>query len=200
MRMRLNIRIIILLVVSSAAVFAGEPQAQSWSAAVDGLRARLVIDSKEDFQGTVLPIVCLEIQNIADVSNAKRIWFGTRQPQFKWQVLDSKGNQVPESPTAFSIAEPPPYWITLPYDSILRFRVSVSGYGIIPNGGFALQLPGAFWQISEKEGEKYFLSATFSSSSPDENDRKEEWHGQIWKGILLLPKIEIPHRLLRVPQ
>ena len=94
--------------------------------------------------------------------------------------------------TALGAAESPQaQWseMGLPFDSTLRFRMSVSGYGIIPNGSIALQLPsGFFWQVPRKKEGGYYLSAVFSSIPAKEERRCA------WKGTLVLPAVTLPPR------
>jgi hypothetical protein len=162
------------------------PPKEAWSEMVDGIRGRLVIDHGPDFGGAEMTVVYLEIQNVSDSADAKNVCFD-EDHQFKWQLVDERGELVrDEHGIAASIMVPGPYWIVLPYDSTLRFRVSVSGYGISPEGGVALQLPGAFWQVQRKREGAYFLSATFASVMAKEERR------HAWKGVLVLPKVQLP--------
>jgi hypothetical protein len=181
-----------MLLCTATMAFGAASQAGAWSDAVDGIRGRLSIDHAPDFNGAEILVVFLEFQNTSDTGNPRRVWFAPGGGQFKWELLDGDGSRIPESASFASIMIPPAYWITLPYDSTLRFRVSVSGYGI-GRGGFVLQL-GRFWQIQRKPGSRYFLNATFSSSAPKEEESKAEWIGEFWKGTITLPAIEIPEQ------
>ena len=131
------------LLAATALGAAESPQAQ-WSEIVDGLRGRLVIEYGPDLEGAEIALVYLELQNVSDSAGIKDLWFDETH-QFKWQLQDEKGKQVPRTYPPASIFTDLGHWMILPFDSTLRFRVSVSGYGIIPNGGVALQLPSGFF-------------------------------------------------------
>ncbi|HWA28708.1 MAG TPA: hypothetical protein VG734_23865 [Lacunisphaera sp.] len=165
------------------------PAPEEWSKVENGIRGRLVIMFDPDFAGTEMPVVYLELQNVSDVANPKEIWLDPHRNFSAWNLRDETGAAVPRNQAVdASIITMGPYWITLPYDSILRFRVSVSGYGIKPNGGMAFQLPGAFWQVPRRPGGGYDLSATFKSA-PTEKDQRGAW-----TGTLVLPAVRVPAR------
>jgi hypothetical protein len=175
---------------SARKIAASDPQPanEAWSETVDGIRGRLVISYGPDFGGAEMAVVYLEIQNVSDSADPKNVGFDEDR-QFKWQLFDERGELVRDDHgIAASIMVPGPYWIVLPHDSTLRFRVSVSGYGISPGGGVALQLPGAFWQVQRKKEGAYFLSATFASVMAKEERRRA------WKGVLVLPRVQLPPR------
>jgi len=137
-----------------------------------------------------MAVVYLELQNVSDRATPKEICIDQNLPhQFVWRLQDEKGVHQPESATAASIfISTQPCWLTLPFDSTVRFRVSVSGYGIKPDGGIAFQLLGSFWQVPRKKEGAYYLSATFSSP-PDKPEGRHAWIGQ-----LKLPKVRVPER------
>jgi hypothetical protein len=182
----MKITVLALLFATALTAAEAPPSPVEWSDPVDGLRGRLVIEYGPDFEGAEIALVYLELQNVSDSAGIKDLWFDETH-QFKWQLQDEKGNPVPRTYPPMSVFSDLGHWMGLPFDSTLRFRVSVSGYGIIPNGGIALQLPsGFFWQVPRKKEGSYYLSATFSSV-PAKEERKRSW-----KGTLVLPKVMLP--------
>ena len=183
-------KILLLTILCAVAARATPLQAakdDDLSEPVDGVRGRLVIGYDPSLAGAEMAVVYLELQNVSDVGNPKDLWFN--EDLFKWRLVDETGAPAPEPHgLVASIMSLRPYWIVLPHDSTLRFRVSVSGYGIMPNGGIAFQLPGRFWQVPRRKAGSYHLSATFTVSHVRENDR------QVWNGTLILPKIQVPEK------
>ena len=178
-----------LFVGLTAIAFAANPEQKgAWSEAVNGVRARLVIGFDPDFVGAEMAVVQLEIQNVSAVANPKEIWLDPNRCFVWWQLRDETGNAVPRPMSVFSGKAVGPYWVTLPHDSIMRLLISVNGYGIKPNGGIALQLPGAFWQVPRRPGGRYELSAKFVGSTPKDDTRR------VWQGMLVLPSVRVPDK------
>jgi hypothetical protein len=158
--------------------------AGEWSDAVGGLRGRLLFtDGGEVVAGTRIGVVYLELQNLSDISNPLEIYDGA----LSCQLLDGAGRQVEQSHAAGNVMSPLPFWMMLPFDSTLRFRVSVTGYSAPTNGGLSIGLPSGHWLIPPMSRNSYFLSAFFSVTPPKDGD-----HLHPWKGALKLPKVQIP--------
>lgn len=164
-----------------------EPMAVGkWSEPVDGLRGRLLFAEDPKFNGTRMGIVYLELQNVFDVLNPMEIYYdpGHALPS---SLLDSSNQPVAQSGMPANIMSPLPFWIMLPNDSTLRFRVSVTGYGIPKDGGLSIGLMSGNWIIPAKSRKEHFLSASFSVTPPSDKDHTHAWHG-----VLKLPKVKIP--------
>lgn len=160
--------------------------AGEWSAPVDGLRGRLLFGEGEKFNGTRMALIYLELQNVSDVGNPMEVYFDIDRG-LDCELLDGSGKSIPKAGSPASITTPPSYWITLPHDSILRFRVSVTGYGIPKDGGLSIGMMSGDWRIPANTRGDYFLTTPFSVSPP-----KEQSHSRPWKGVLKLPKLKIP--------
>ena len=132
--------------------------AGEWSDAVGGLRGRLLFAEGEKVSGTRIGVVYLELQNLSDVSNPLDIYDGALSGQF----VDSSGRQVEQSHGPANVMSPLPFWMVLPHDSTLRFRVSVTGYGTPKDGGLSIGLPSGHWLIPPVSGTTYLLSASFT--------------------------------------
>jgi hypothetical protein len=158
----------------------------AWSATVNGLRGRLLIAPGGEFIGTRMVDVYLELQNVSDVGNPIEIYFNSYD-SIKSGVVDAAGKDVKQPPNAASITSPGPYWLSVPWDGTLRFRVSVSGYGVYKNSGTQVQMDSGNWLIALADKAKYYLEAKFASiSAPDKR--------RAWNGTLILSKVRIPHQ------
>jgi hypothetical protein len=129
----------------------------------------------------------LELQNISGVGNPMEIYFDTMHSQLHFQLTDINNNPIKDSPSPLDQMTPDSYWINLPHDSTLRFRVSWNGYGIPKDTGLAIGVPEHFWIIPANSTNNYFLSASFDVSPPNNKD-----HIHAWKGGLVLPNVKIP--------
>ncbi len=145
------------------------------------------------FNGTRLAVVYLELQNVSDVLNPLLVDF--HPPRF--DLVDVTGKSIPQSPVAASIMTISNYTLLLPFDSALRFRVSVNGYGISKDSGIAFQLESGFWVVSADTREDRFLTGSFVvpelASTDSEGRRKDVERGnRVWRGTLNLPKLKVP--------
>ena len=84
-------------------------------------------------------------------------------------------------------------WITLPYDSKIRLRANMYGYGKPKGDGLQLTLrSGASWTIQAGDTNDYYLSGTFTVSPPTNHVAKDfEAARAEWSGTLELPKMKI---------
>src|SRR5438034_1287839 len=100
-----------------------------WSEVVHGVQGRLIVKEDKVYAGTKLIAVYMELRNATNILGTIDAYYDCNT--LKTVVVDSKGDVVSKPETAdMSVFEPLPMWVVLPYDSSLRFRVSVSGYGI----------------------------------------------------------------------
>jgi hypothetical protein len=157
-----------------------------WSTPVDGLRGRLLFGEGEKVNGTRMALIYLELQNVSDLGNPMEIYFDTDNALHA-ALLDASGESIPQAGSPFDIDAAPSYWITLPHDSTLRFRVSVTGYGIPKDGGLSIGMMSGDWRIPAKSRGDYFLTTSFRVSPPKDQTRPHPW-----KGALKLPKLKIP--------
>jgi len=84
-------------------------------------------------------------------------------------------------------------WIALPYDSDIRLRANMYGYGNKPGDGLNLTLyPPQAWQIRAGDTNAYYLSGTFTISTPKNFVPKEgDAARAVWSGTLELPKMKV---------
>ena len=181
----------VIFTLFAAAVFAGiaysaDEQVGAWSAPVDGLRGRLIAKEDKPFAGTRMIAVYLELENVSDVGNPMELYFDPTKTVIS-KVTGDDGNPPPEVPTAADIITGPPYWLAIPPDGSMRFRVSISGYGVFKNSGTNVQMMSGNWVIKSDNKRKYYLQAKFVSKPP-QNDKRRAWSGE-----LNLPRVLIPH-------
>jgi hypothetical protein len=150
------------------------------------MRGRLVIRDDRSFHGTKMTAVYLELENTSDVADPIEFYFDPMRSVTS-TVTDGRGRPLAEPPNGADIVSPPPYWIALPSDGFIRFKVSVSGYGVYENSGTQVQMPTGDWIIKPRDKGKYYLAATLNSKPPSGDKRRA------WSGSLVLPKVLIPH-------
>jgi hypothetical protein len=158
-----------------------------WSETIKGLRGRLVFSEDKKIDGTEIAVIYLELQNVSNVGNPMEIYFDTIHSQLHFQLADASNRQKQDSGGALDEMIPDSYWINLPHDSTLRFRVSWHGYGIPKDAGLAIGVPEHFWVIPANSTNNYFLSASFAASPPNDKD-----HIHAWNRSLVLPSVKIP--------
>ena len=109
------------------------------------------------------------------------------QRRIQFQLLDGNENEVPQSGTIANILSPPPFDLVLPHDSSLRYRVSVTGFGIPAKERALIGVgtPYKCWIIQKNDHGEYFLCGTFVV--PKEEDRAKKW----WSGEIELPKVKV---------
>lgn len=155
------------------------PAVGAWSEPVNGLQARLAVDNWRD------PMigVFLELKNVSDLVNTVTIPVDAEKIDFK--LLDS-------TETAVASAEPPRSGpvvelkdFQLPFDSSLRFNLSVSTVGVDVNAQAMIPLRAHAWLIREGDFNPYQLSASF------EVVRDPKRNGTFWHGALSVPPVRI---------
>ena len=156
-----------------------------WSAPVSGLQGRLSAAFGKDFNGTRMVDVYLELRNVSDVGNPMEIYFD-EYTSVKSSVVNAENKPLKLGPTAASIISPGPFWLSIPWDGSLRFRVSVSGYGIFKDSGTDIPMSSGNWVIASSDKKPYYLSAEFTNAPTTDKRRA-------WAGTLHLPKVLIPH-------
>jgi hypothetical protein len=127
--------------------------------------------------------VYLELENISGgAGTPAEIYFDPNRLQC--ELLDAHDKSVPQSMFAFSGGCPGSCRIILPYDCLVRFRVSCYGIRSPKKGGLAIQTPGKYWLIKPTDTNDYFLSATF-------NINPSSWPTNMDLWTLTLPKTKI---------
>ncbi len=185
---------LILLVVAFApnSLNAKDIQTGEWSESVNGIQGRLSAAQDSEVNGTKQIAVYLELRNGIHRLNPLEIYFNPHKSIIS-RVVDSKDKRLAPPPTNFgNIMTPFPFWIVMPDDSTIRFKISVSGYGVQPNGGTQIQMINdnsisSNWLIGVNDKKNYYLEGTFVSQAP-----KFEIEKQVWEGTIKLSKVLIP--------
>jgi hypothetical protein len=159
--------------------------AGDWSETVHGLRGRLLVtEEAEKFNGTHIGLVYLELRNVGSVAGPMKIYY---DPDDTFQyLLDESKHPEPFGLEPGDVMSPFPFWLGLPYDSTLRFRVSVDGWGIPKDAGLFVGLMPGVYDIPPTLHGNHFLSASFSVNPPAGSDV------HAWRGVLKLPAVKIP--------
>jgi len=186
LNMKKIVYLLFLVLLGSITSYAVPEETGAWSEAVNGLRGRLIAKEDKPFQGTRMIAVYMELENVADVGNQMEFFFDPIK-SIESNVVDMNGKDLKQPPTVADVATPSAYWLALPNDGTLRFRISVWGYGEYENSGTNVQMMSGNWLIKPADKQKYYLEATYISKPP-ESDRR-----RAWSGSLKLPKVLIPH-------
>lgn len=156
----------------------------AWSDPFDGIQGRLIAKRVSDFYGTKIVEIYLEIRNPG--AGPKEVYFD--ENTLKSRLIDSTESlELLPFQADMSVMVPPPYRLVMPDDSSLRFRVSVSGYGIPRGSGTAIQMMEGLLLIGANQKQDLFLESTFSVKPKTLDRSTRQWHG-----VIKLPKVMIP--------
>lgn len=174
----------LVLTLSAFGSFAKAEEIGAWSDAVDGIQGRLITNRVSDFYGTRIVNVYLELKNPG--AGPLEVYFD--ENTLKSRVVDSTEILVfRPTEASMSIFVPPPYKLILPYDSTLRFRVSVSGYGIPKEAGTAIQMMEGLLLIESDQKQKFYFESSLTSKP-----QTVDFSAKQWQGTIKLPRVLIP--------
>jgi len=177
-----NMKPLLAAIILCTLPWAGRATEETWSEPVDGLRARLSLSRQKD---SPFLKVFLEFQNTSDVAGIKT---GRFTPAAITSVVTSKaGVELPRADGPYDGISPAWTPLTVPFEGVLRFRISFPGLGYMPGRDTTIVDLGSqsSWSIP-KEGE-WFLSGSLKiDKQPDDHASMD------WSGTLLLPKVRIP--------
>ncbi len=153
-----------LAIEKNAPVVAAE---DLWSKPDRGIRGRLVVERGAPCNGTPQIQVYLELQNVSDVANPIHI---TPARSMSFDVVDAKGNVVKPAGLPVDVSTPDdPFGLVLPYQSTLRFLLSVTGIGVPKDKKWQLSVPhgSSFrsWVIERTDENSYFLRGRFEATA-----------------------------------
>ena len=173
------------ILMTALSSYAATPETGAWSDVVKGVQGQLIISEDQPFNGTKIVAVYLELRNVSNVGDAIEIYFDPIHT-FQCQLLDPNDRAVATAGLPASIMIPHPFWLILPYDSSLRFRISVSGYGVPQNERALIPLECGDWVIKSGDVSDYKLEVTFVVNPP-----KVDIDRRVWKGTLKLPGVKV---------
>ncbi len=181
----------LLLFFSGQFCFAGSASKPittgEWSETTNGLRGRLLFAEDKKIAGTRMGVIYLELQN-SSLGDTMHVYYDAKMSPFRCKLQDSVGKTNPTQGADYDGFIPEACWLALPYDSTLRFRVTLGGFGIPQNGG--LFIAGCLedcWVIPASAQNDYFLTGTLRVTAP-----KNETRPRVWEGTLKLPPVKIP--------
>jgi hypothetical protein len=162
----------------------------SWSAPVNGLRARLSVlpPTKPD---APFCRVYIEFENVSDVLGQKKIRFDPGK--LTLAVADQSGKKLAaDAHGSYSATVPTWQPMLLPMDGALRFRISFPGLGckLRDNGVIVDMGPGRSWIIPQ-DGSTYRLSGAFTIEK-EKGEIGSNSSRLDWSGTLTLPGATIP--------
>lgn len=134
----------------------------------------------------------LEFQNVSGAIASPTQFYFDPSGGLRCVMKDANGNTV-STGGGGSGGGAGATWITLPYDSTIRLRANMYGYGNKPGDGLNLMLyPPQAWQIRAGDTNTYYLSGTFTVTTPANFLPKDFKAARaIWSGKLELPKMKI---------
>ncbi len=176
-------------------------EAGAWSKTVDGVQGRLVVLPGTVYKGTRLPHVYLELRNVSDVGSPKDVNYNNGEG-LTLEVVDAQNKRIaPHHGAPFNQIMPLPFGVMLPFDSDLRFLVSLSGYGIPRQPGLFLEIGGPHGPVFLPYGtpRAFFLRGTFATGAEKRANAQGHWSGVLtvpeargqWSGILSLPSVDV---------
>ena len=177
--------LIFIFCIAGQGLASGE-ETGAWSEPVDGLRGRLIAKEGSAFHGTKMADIYLELENVSDVGNPMQFYFDPIK-SIESRCFYSNGKDIMQPPTAADVITPSAYWLSIPSDGRLKFKISVTGYGVYDNSGSNVQMMSGNWLIKPGDKGKYYLEAKLISHPP-ESSRIRAWSGE-----LKFPKVLIPH-------
>jgi hypothetical protein len=136
----------------------------------------------------------LEFQNVSGAITHPTQFYFNPSEQLHCTLLDANGKPPPPAGGGGSGGGAGAAWITLPYDSVIRLRANMFGYGEKPGDGLHLILwPGdQDWIIQAGDTNTYYLSGGFTVSTPTNALPKDfEATRAVWSGTLELPTMKI---------
>ena len=156
----------------------------AWSDPVDGIQGRLIANRVSDFNGTRIVTIDLELKNPG--AGPIEIYFDDNT--LRSRVVDSTvGHVITPAEASMSVFFPPPQKLILPDDSTLRFRVSVSGYGIPKEAGTAIQMIEGLLLFKSDQKQQFFFESSLTSKA-----KTVDLSVRQWEGTIKLPKVLIP--------
>lgn len=186
---------LLLVILNVAALCSGavgsavEPTSfGEWSEPRDKVRARLAFAEGPSRRGTRIGVIYLELQNLS-MSDTVSIHYRAAESPLRCELRDVDGKPIEQKGVGYSGWIPEPCWLVLPHDSVLRFRVTLSGFGVPPNAGWLIAGGSTdCWSIPPDAAGEYVLSGTLSISAPKDEARPRG----VWEGVLKLPSLRIP--------
>jgi hypothetical protein len=165
-----------------------------WSEEVRGIRMRLCFVEAGKVNNTRTSILYLEVQNLSR-SVPVTLFYSAGSAPFQGELRDSSGKVIPPGPCAYSGPMPVPTWLIMPEDSVLRFPVSLPGFGVSQVPGLFVPAQAHTWLIPNGTAETE-LSGTVTIPAPvaelPKSPANPEQRPTVWHGTIRVPPLRIP--------
>jgi hypothetical protein len=132
----LLVRGIISMVVAGSIDAAPRPVIPEgeWSAVVDGIRGRLITTPRTK-DGRPQVQIDLELENVSDLGNPIEIPWIEVHNHLELSLEDENGTAAGGAlKPAGNHMTPPPFWLQLPAETLIRFTISSGAYEYFPDG------------------------------------------------------------------
>ena len=162
------------------------------------LRARMIISKEQTpaHAGSQKETAFyLEFQNVTGAAGSRLQFYFDPGRALRCELLDADGKPSPPEGVSGNGGGAGPCWITLPYNSTIRLRANMYGYGLKPEDGFMLVMSPPnmqSWTIRPGDTKTYFMSGTFTVTTPTNHVTKDSDEARtIWNGTLEMPKMKL---------
>ena len=159
-----------------------------WSAAVNGLRGRLLLTGVNEGTRPQLRID-LELENVSDVLGPIEIpWREPPSTIVRFSFEDASGPVVSGFTPGGNEHSTMPYVLTIPRAGVTRMTVSPGAYEYLKDGRVWLR-PFTFvgWEMPSTPDRHYLLARV----EPKAPDARDQWP-RPWVGPLILPRVPLP--------
>lgn len=163
------------------------PTDHRWSEPVAGLKARIEVEQKGTKDGSPKLVPYLSLRNVTDTLGTVDVYLSMHNLNL-W-LEDSKGKRLEPRPGGVNGRNgfvPNPFWLQIPFDSIVRMRMDLSGYFPPPASEFVIESERCLLAIGKGWSSPVFLAGTFEVTDPPREARSMRFEGK-----LNLPRILI---------
>lgn len=158
-----------------------------WSPADGGLTARIEVERRGEKAGTPKLVPYLLLRNATDSIGTVDIFLS--RDNLKLWLEDETGKDLKDGGAGINGRNgfvPGPFWLQLPYDSVIRMNAGLEGYFSPPPGRLLLETDSALLYLPKDFKGKAFLAGTFTVKDPPHEARSMRW-----EGTLKLPPVMI---------
>ncbi|MBC8065872.1 MAG: hypothetical protein H7Y17_13650, partial [Chlorobia bacterium] len=162
-----------------------------WSETVEGLKARLSVETKEVVEGAAKMSVHLELQSASETREITELHLDLQD--IKFAVVDGKGKAVARPQVIdYGGRVAGPWTVRLAPGKSQRVDITSWGLSIRPNLAAVLDLGATFaWEFGPEQSGPYYLQARLEIT-------KDSKQPAAWSGIIDLPKSKLPLPLKRI--
>ena len=173
-----------LVTMLGPTAYAGDPaEADTWSAPVNGLQARIRVEEKPKRHGVRWLVPYIELRNVSGGGNPMEVQ--ADREHLKLELVSADGQPVEQTGmVARSGPVPQVGTVVLPYDSSMSISLECTNWGITPNAPAMISTDWGGWTLTEEQNGKIFIRATMKAEKS-----KPAW--KTWHGQLKLPLVNV---------